>query len=156
MTADRVGAAIACCLVAAALAGGFSLIGSPSHTREVALDQRRSEDLATIASALHNRYANTAYGRQRDVPERLPSDLQALRTDRSDARRDPVTGAAYRYAREDARHYRLCATFSSREDARTELYGAPPPHPAGNACFRFDLFDPWPFPQGVPETGRGS
>ena len=153
MTAERIGALVACCLVAAALAGGFSLIGSPNHTRELALDERRSEDLRTIARALHERYANTAQGRQREVPERLPSGLRAPRTDGSDARRDPATGAAYRYARWDARRYRLCATFSFRADRSGERYGALPPHPAGNACFRFDVRDSWPFEHTVLETG---
>jgi hypothetical protein len=132
---ERLALTAACLAVAGGLAAGFATLGSPRETRLVALDGQRADDLALIAERLHARY-----GDAQALPERLPADLGALRSDGSDATRDPASGARYRYVREGARRYRVCATFATRTSAVRG--NALEPHPAAAACYRGDVRRP--------------
>jgi hypothetical protein len=140
MNAERIAATVACMLVAAGLIAGFRLVGSPQNMRTQALDRRRAEDLRVVAGALKTRYESAWPARSRRLPAQLPDDLRALRPDGTDATRDPVTGKRYGYAREPGRKYRLCATFARRDEA-PDIGDLSIPHPAGRACFRFNLSD---------------
>ena len=126
MTLERMFTAATVIAVAGGIAAGFSLIGSPSHAREAALDDERIRDLQTIAERLHA---------ERALPSRLDALALARRYDRADVVDDPVTKRPYAYARIDAKHYRLCATFTTTSDADE---GDPRwRHRAGTTCFRF-------------------
>jgi type II secretory pathway pseudopilin PulG len=150
MTAERIAATLACTLVAGGIIAGFWLIGSPQTMRAQALDRRRAEDLRAVAAALKARYSGAGQATYGRLPPQLPNDLRALRQDRSDVTRDPVTGERYGYARETAGTYRLCATFARADDAPDNVYLSLQ-HPAGRACFRFNLSDSeWAKPVAVP------
>jgi hypothetical protein len=138
MTSGRIAAAIAFCVVAGGLVAGFSLTGSPQHERARALDDRRMEDLQTIANALSRRHLPA-------LPASLPPDLLATRPDGSDATRDPVTHEPYRYARDGAQHFKLCATFTMADNERR--WPSEATHPAGRACLRFHMNSAWQTPE---------
>lgn len=135
MTAERIATGVVCLLVAGGLAGGFALVGSPQQERATAFDERRVDDLRLIVEAIDARYASERRGMT--LPAALPRDLRVRRPDGTDATHDPETGRAYRYARDDAWSYRLCAAFATADDdgARASV-GA---HPAGRACYRVGL-----------------
>jgi hypothetical protein len=141
MTAEKIGAVTACALVAAGLVAGFSLVGSPQHARTQAFDRRRSDDLDVVAERLRTRYATAGPARSPRLPPMLPHDLRAMRADGSDATRDPETGAVYRYVRDDARRYRLCATFALAGEGRINTAIGFERHPAGPSCFRLDVLE---------------
>ena len=138
MTAEKIGALTACALVVAGVIAGCSLIGSPQHARAQALDRRRSDDLAIVSGRLRARYATSRSSRP-GLPATLPRDPFAVRADGSDATRDPQTGAGYRYVRDGAHRYRLCATFSLAGDGTIDTVAGFERHPAGPSCFRLDV-----------------
>lgn len=131
---DRIAVVAAVLLVVAGVACALVLAGSPARARARALDARRAADITAIAGAIRDRY--TVGDRPRPLPRTLPNDLRVQRDDGSDAMRDPVTDAPYRYVGESANRFRLCATFSVADDSPPDYRAAP--HPAGNACYRFD------------------
>jgi hypothetical protein len=110
---------------------GLWMSGTPGLAREMAFDERRSQDLNAIAAAV-NAYA-LRYGE-------LPEDLEVVEGAgaRAGALRDPQTGEPYEYQVIGERQYRLCATFQRPGD--TDRPVAAPfenywQHPAGRACF---------------------
>lgn len=134
MTVERVGLLAAALLVAGGLAGGFALIGSPSHQRDLELDRRRVSDLADIAGALQLRVHPSGKAAA-PLPRTLPRDLLVLYVRHPVEATDPADQQPYVYARESATRYRLCATFAG---ANAEYGGyADWPHPAGRHCFEF-------------------
>jgi len=143
---EKIGALAACALVVAGVIAGCSLIGSPQDARAQAFDRRRSEDLESVARRLRFRYADRSTpSKSPRLPAALPHDLGALRVDGSDATRDPATGAPYRYVRDGASRFRLCATFTFAGDGTMGTVGFER-HPAGRSCFRLDAQEP-----GLPE-----
>jgi hypothetical protein len=138
MSRDRLAAVAACSLIAAGVVSALLLTGSPGHARTKALDDRRAADVALIADALRERYTSAGDAPVR-LPQRLPHDLGVERADGSDATRDPVSRIRYRYARDTATTYRLCATFALASDASPRHDVGP--HPAGPACYRYDVTD---------------
>ena len=126
MTLERIFTVATAIAVVGGIAAGFSIIGSPSHARETALDAERIRDLQEIAERLHEKRA---------LPSRLDALALARRYDHADIAYDPVTKGPYAYQRIDGEHYRLCATFTPASDAAD----ADPRwrHRAGTACFRF-------------------
>jgi hypothetical protein len=119
MTLNRIFTVAVFALVLGGVIAGFVAIGPPSVARAIALDRRRVEDLMLIA------------GRIKDQKGPLP----LLLTPRPNDSRDPSTGAPYAYVKEDARHYRLCATFATAAGTDDSTYYEWR-HPAGPACFR--------------------
>jgi hypothetical protein len=116
-------AVAACLLVAAGLWIGFAAIGPPSHGREIALDERRIDDLKDISSRLRTRYRDLG-----SFPATLPSNWAT----------DPVTKLPYEYTRADQLHFALCAVFyapSDTEDSRGTSFWS---HGAGKKCYAFD------------------
>jgi hypothetical protein len=135
MRVEGIGLLAAALLVAGGLAGGFALIGSPGHQRDLELDRRRVADLADIAGALQRRF-HPSDGAAAALPKTLPHDLLVLYVQRPVETNDPADHQPYAYARESATRYRLCATFVG---AIAEYGGfAEWPHPAGRHCFEFD------------------
>ncbi len=125
-------------MVAAAVAFGFTQIGSPSDSREERLDAKQIEDLRLIQSNVQQYY----YEHDR-LPENLEeiSSVGVLPT-------APEGRAAYRYIRNEG-GFELCGTFSrpSLPDQYTSYY---PPiegkgmvrnpenwqHSEGEVCFK--------------------
>jgi type II secretory pathway pseudopilin PulG len=113
-------------LVIAGLVLGFTAIGPPSHAREVALDQKRVDDLQDIAARLRARYRYEG-----EFPATLPSDWVRVN--------DPVTKRPYVYRRVDQAHFILCATFTAPSEndinAGTSFWR----HGAGQKCYTLDV-----------------
>ena len=108
-------------VVAAAIAAGLVVHGSPALARERRFDERRMEDLDEIVLAIDSRFAATSA---------LPQTLGDLDRALSDAARlrDPVTQNPYEYLVRSTDQYELCAVFSQ---ASTNRYR---PHGAGRWC----------------------
>jgi uncharacterized protein DUF5671 len=115
---------------------GLVLLGSPGSARARELDQRRLRNVQALSAAVESYAAD--YGR-------LPPSLDALMS-RPNAPRpatevtDPVTDQPFEYAVLDSVHYRLCATFATR-DTIGPIGGSKPfwSHPAGRHCFTLEL-----------------
>ena len=137
MSARRPGvmlAAAASLAMAAAVAGGLWMIGSPVHQRALRLDERRVAALQSVALAVHNHWAEH---------HALPSRLAAMTWVHGGGDvRDPVSGAPFEYAVTGEQDYRLCATFDAASEPeqpqRGRLLSAEAiewAHPAGRYCF---------------------
>lgn len=100
-------AIIAGFLVLVTVVSSFIIIGSPNSARAIQLDQQRASDLQGIQMQIIN------YWQRKNI---LPSSLSDLNDVISGymVPKDPVTGAAYKYAISDmsSLSFSLCATFS--------------------------------------------
>jgi hypothetical protein len=134
MNSERIALVAAAIFVAAGVVGGFTLLGSPQHQRQLALDQRRVSDLQIVAADL-TRYARPANG----LPSQLPRDFHVVGYDGVPATVDPVTRKPYEYARESSTRYRLCAIFAEASRDDDPQTAAAWRHKAGRQCFRFDV-----------------
>ena len=106
--------------VAAAVAAGFAVVGSPAIQREHRLDDKRIEDLADLQLAV---------GTYRDGHNGLPKSLDELG---GPARvRDPLTSQPYEYLVLGDDRFQLCATFQQRSNERAGFWH----HDAGRYCF---------------------
>ncbi|MEO1069681.1 MAG: hypothetical protein AAFW95_11265 [Cyanobacteria bacterium J06638_6] len=130
---DRAFAGVATVAVAAAIATGFWVLGTPNQQRLMAADRQRLQDLSLTAQRLHDQYIGVE-GFQ------LPDALQEW-----ELGTDPLTGQPYEYARLGDRDYELCATFDTDSSThRLNDQGSNPAaeqwqHPAGRHCFEIDL-----------------
>jgi hypothetical protein len=138
MSAGRLLSIIASVVMLGAVLGGWYVLGTPVHQRELRLDNQRVLALSLIATGIHQ------YWTQHDA---LPGDLDA--TDiQARWRSDPVTGKPYVYNRQDKETYSLCAEFDTSSDGLEKDFGEAMPrtyvptgatwkHPTGMHCFRF-------------------
>lgn len=125
MTFQRIAAVAACTIVAIGVVLAFGVIGTPSHQRLLALDQRRTTDLYDIAQTIGNP---------------APIRLADIHMDNGIDIRDPVTHKPYEYHRKNARRYELCATFALPSDPdANRYYGRNWKHPAGHSCRWFNV-----------------
>ncbi len=129
MTPHRIAAYAAVAAVAAAIAAGLYLSGSPTEQRLLRLDERRVSDLRTLANALSRHVTETG---------RLPDTLDALVDGRRLTRlpSDPASEEPYAYVVTGSHAFELCADFD-RESA-PRMQGDFWSHSAGRACFSFD------------------
>ena len=106
----------------------------PSAQRQLEADNRRVQDLRSIAAAISGMTV-------------LPHSLSEAAASRPGLRMtDPVTGRAYEYTMKSTREYELCATFMAADDTLSRPYGtAFWSHPAGRACFAFEAQRPVPW-----------
>jgi hypothetical protein len=131
-------------VVVFAIAIGLWTLGTPQDARRHELDRRRIDDLRSIVSLLA--------ARSQWVPARpLPAELDSVaewpivveaghRAVRKGPPRDPATGTPYEYRRLDDSRYELCATFDGEvREKDLENWQKAWAHPAGHACYRFDL-----------------
>jgi hypothetical protein len=129
-------AAAASGFVLLTIALSFTAFGSPAQRRLSAFDDRRSEDLKTIARVIRERWAAAS----RQGAPSLPASIQALPESTALRTVDPVTGQSYRYEQLTGARYRLCATFqtdttSQPVGTRRSVFRV---HPAGAQCFDVD------------------
>lgn len=115
-------------VVAAAVAVGLILIGSPADQRARRIDERRLADLRELARAVDLYWTRHA---------RLPASLDELSREEAvllAIPADPETGHTYRYETMGASAYRLCAEFATAgpEPVRGETFWR---HAAGPQCF---------------------
>ena len=122
--------------MAAAVAAGLFVVGSPMHQRALRLDGRRVSDLSRISLQI------VGYWSQR---KSLPADLAMVDAGR-DRISDPVSGAAYGYVVTGPETYRLCADFDAPSESEDRGHEGYIPssgerrwhHPAGRHCFDMD------------------
>lgn len=127
-TRERLIAGAVIVLVAAAVAGGILVLGSPAEARLRRLDERRVDDLVAIARA-----TNTFLGRRGRLPQSVDSLSVAagpyLRT------RDPVTAEPYEYRALGDSSYEVCANFARASDRSRQPAGDAWFHAGGRRCF---------------------
>lgn len=137
------------------LALGFFLAGSPSHQRQVRMDEQRVSDLSNIQYELINYWQS-----KRDLPDSL-GQLEGNVT-YFKLPVDPETGMAYEYFRADDLNFELCANFNQKsfDDASVDrtitkpiynydYYGYPSEqwtHQEGRVCFQRNI-DPDLYPK---------
>jgi len=121
-------------VVAAVLAFGFHVLGPPRNQRDISADERRVQDLRTIAQQIYGRHS-------------LPTTLAELRF--PGKLEDPVTHAPYEYHTKSGTAYELCATFATASSDSDTEYTRPITlfwnHGKGRQCFQLDLGQepPW-------------
>jgi hypothetical protein len=123
------GAALVVVLVVLAI--GFHRLGPRGYQRAFMADERRIEDLRSIAQAVY-------YRRQAPMPATLGELPQSARLSLN----DPVTRAPYEYHPKSGTAYELCATFATETGAQTET-DMPPhdrfwSHSKGRYCYEAD------------------
>lgn len=129
MTSGRVLGAAVAIAVLAAVAAGLWMIGSPGDVRRLRLDDRRVNDLRSIATSV-----DVLWSRQQALPASLDDLPPAVG---ATALVDPVSGQRYEYRVIDAGTYELCATFEA--EGHPVMYGYDEAfwrHGAGRQCFR--------------------
>jgi hypothetical protein len=129
MTPHRLAAYASMAVVVTAIAVGLYFSGSPAEQRLVRFDERRVEDLRSLASALSRHVVDTGA-----LPERLEALVDGRRLTRTP--RDPATGEPYEYTITGQRAFALCAEFSrpSQDELREDFWA----HGQGRTCFAFD------------------
>jgi hypothetical protein len=136
-------AVVASFVVAFAVAWRFSLVGSPAARRLERFDERRLQDLRTIAREIQSMVENR--NKRGTLKEPLPRTLEEAAQRARDERlnpRDPETNEPYRYRIKDETTFELCATFARARDNDARVFWN---HPAGTHCFTVNVLDPPPF-----------
>ena len=136
-------ALVASVVVAFAVARGFVLVGSPATRRLERFDERRLQDLQTIAREIQSMVVNP--NKKETLKEPLPKTLEEAAKRARNERvnpRDPETGEPYRYTVKNETTYELCATFARPRDWDSRVFWN---HPAGAHCFTINVLDPPPF-----------
>jgi hypothetical protein len=138
-----ISAVVASIVVILAVGWGFYLVGSPSARRLMRLDDRRLQDLQTIAREIQIMVVNpNERGTLKEpLPKTLAEAAQRARNERVNPR-DPETAEPYGYALKDETTYELCATFAKPRDWDSRVFWN---HPAGAHCFTINVLDPPPF-----------
>ncbi len=143
-------------VVVGMLALGFILAGSPSHQREIRMDEQRVNHLTTIQDQLISYW---------QVKRELPSSLNELKNDLIyfTPPLDPETGMAYEYKVLDPLRFELCATFNQKIPSENPDSPSNPAynydykygynadfwnHEAGRACFERTI-DPKLYPEAA-------
>ena len=143
---NMIGAAVGA-LAIMTIIGGFLIIGSPSHIRDLRQDHERVSDLQTI------QYDITNYWQQKQT---LPASLDALNDPLTgqEVPTDPQTDQSYEYTAGSDTEFTLCATFSTASDTGTAQYGSDAAfvHGAGHTCFTRTI-DPDKYPP-LPSATR--
>jgi hypothetical protein len=139
---DRLFLGVSAVVLAAAVAGGFYLLGGPENQRRLAEDRQRMRDLTAICSAMkeiHDRAPEAA------IPASL-ADVKA-RALRDIAVADPASQAPYEFSVTGKETYRVCAVFSMASEADAEAWTGGNSnwrHPAGRHCFDLNATKgPW-------------
>jgi len=111
----------------AAVCLGLSVTGTPRVQRRIEADNRRIQDLRTIANSISSSAT-------------LPESLEKF------GMTDPETKRPYEYLPKTGDRYELCATFAEASESGAPPYGSRFwAHPAGRACFAFERTRPVPW-----------
>lgn len=111
---------------------GFLSLGGPSNQRLVQADNKRVENLVTLANLVNSKWNISNHT--------LPSSIEGLP---AYSLKDPVSQQAYEYHAKSANEYELCASFDrdNRKDppvAENTFWN----HPKGHFCFVLDPSQP--------------
>ena len=108
----------------AAVCLGLSVTGTPRVQRRLEADNRRIQELRTIAGIISNSAT-------------LPPSLEQF------GMTDPETKKPYEYLSKTGDRYELCAAFTAANEVPP--YGSNWAHPTGRACFAFARTRPVPW-----------
>src|SRR5260221_14736577 len=111
-------AVVASLVVAFAVAWGFVLVGSPATRRLERFDERRLQDLQTIAREIQSMVEDR--NKKGTLKEPLPKTLEEAAQRARDERlnpRDPDTGESYVYGIRNETTYDPCPTFRLKRDS---------------------------------------
>lgn len=133
-------------LVVATITAGFFIVGTPQSARQMRLDDQRINDLQSIQSQI-----TYFYQQKRALPGSLSQLQDPLLGFMVPV--DPVTGAAYEYAKTADLAFELCATFGAEGTGSQYATPASPygnvqdnwQHGAGRVCFE-RMIDPAFYP----------
>ena len=130
---DAMTAAVALVAVLLVLALGFHRLGPRANQRAIRADERRIEDLRSIAQQIYFRNH-----RQTPMPTSLAEQMQSTGVSLN----DPVTKVPYEYHPKAGSTYELCATFATNSNAQAGWIIQPPSafwsHPKGTQCYQLD------------------
>lgn len=138
-------ALVASAVVAATIAWGFVLAGSPNVRRLERFDEQRLADLQTIAREIQFMVVDQNDKEKKTLKEPLPKTLAEAAERARDQRLnplDPETAEPYQFTVTGETTYELCATFSSERQADTRVFWN---HEAGPHCFSINVLDPPPY-----------
>ena len=132
--------AVASLVVAATVAWGFVLVGSPTTRRLERFDERRLQDLQIIVREIQSivEDPNKKGTLKEQLPKTLEEAAQMARYEKLNPH-DPETGATYVYRVKNETTYELCATFSQKRDSDVRVFWN---HAAGTHCFTINVLDP--------------
>lgn len=133
-------AVVASLVVGFVVAWGFVLVGSPTTRRLDRFDERRLQDLQTIAREIQSMVENP--NKKGTLKEPLPKTLEEAAQRARDEKlnpRDPETGAPYVYRIKNETTYELCATFARKRDSDSRVFWN---HATGTHCFTINVLDP--------------
>jgi hypothetical protein len=122
---------IAIAAVFASMIAGLVMVGPPSEARARKLDDRRVEDLRSLAGAVD------LYWSRRGA---LPASLQEATREQRDSSPvgDPLTGHPYSYRVISVDSYELCADFQRASEREGRAWGIWS-HGRGRRCFERNL-----------------
>jgi hypothetical protein len=111
---------------------GFLSLGGPSHQRLVQADNKRIDNLITLAYQVNSKWNSSN--------QTLPSTAEGLP---AYSFKDPLTHQPYEYHAKSANEYELCAAFNrdnrkDSPDAQNRFWS----HPQGHFCFTLDPSQP--------------
>ena len=119
-------------IIIGTIIGGFFLVGTPAHQRDVRMDSQRVSDLQNIQSQVIN------YWTQKGMIPKVVTDLQDP-INGFIAPLDPLTKSAYTYTVKGDHAFALCASFA---DASTN-------EGSGGTTFAvYDLMNTWTHAKG--------
>ncbi len=136
-------AIVASMVVALTVAWGFVLVGSPMGRRIERIDERRLQDLQTIAREIQSMVENP--NEKGTLREPLPKTLEEAAKRVRGARlhlQDPETGEPYDYQVKNESTFELCATFERQRQSDSAVFWN---HSAGRSCFTINALDPPPY-----------
>ncbi len=135
-------AMVASVVVAAAVAWGFVLVGSPAGRRVERFDERRLGDLQSIAREIQSIVIDP--DKNGELKAAIPATLEDAAKQARNQRfnlRDPETDEPYTYTVKSETSYELCANFARPRDWTSSVFWN---HPAGAHCFTINVLDPPP------------
>ena len=136
--AHRTWGIVATVVVAAAVAYGFYIVGSPESRRTERLDDHRLEHLKAIVYETRD----LVYDAEDKVMKRALfaslEELQAAARRRRITIADPATGKPYGYEVVDEHRFQICAEFDGRRD---EDWAVLWNHEPGRRCWIIDVRD---------------
>lgn len=118
--------AVAVLIWMVAVVSGLWLMGSPAEQAERRVDEKRLQDLQSLAQGV-DRYYQT----RSELPPSL--DTMSFELAMTYPMRDPETGTPYRYSRAEGKNFELCAVFAfpSADLPPDSVWN----HGAGDQCF---------------------
>jgi hypothetical protein len=111
---------------------GFVSLGGPSNQRLVQADNKRVQNLVSLAYQVNNKWGSSNHS--------VPTTIDGPQ---ANSLNDPITHQPYQYRAKSGNEYELCATFD-RDNRKDNTSDQNPfwNHPRGHFCFSLDASQP--------------